>query len=131
MNRLSPPMLAAFAGVIAVAGCADAPPAATAAAVGGPESDCFHANSVNGFSPVNDELVDVRVGANRHYRLELAGYCPDVDWSWRIGLRTRGGSSWICHGLDAELVVPSPTGRQTCLVSDVRRLSAAEVEARR
>ena len=93
--------------------------------------DCFNANSVNGFNPVDDDTVDIRVGANRRYRLELAGFCPDIDWSWRIAIRTRGGSSWICHGLDAELIVPSPAGRQNCLVTEVRRLSPEEVEAAR
>jgi hypothetical protein len=93
--------------------------------------DCFSARSVNGFNPIGRDQVDVRVGANRRYRLELAGYCPDVDWSWRIALRTRGGSSWICQGLDAELIVPSPTGPQRCLVSSIRRLTPEEVDAAR
>lgn len=114
--------------------------AAAAAYAGAPASaeapraqarDCFSARSVNGFNPVGREAVDVRVGANRRYRLELAGYCPDVDWSWRIALRTRGGSSWICQGMDAELVIPSPTGPQSCLVTSVRRLTPEEIEAAR
>ena len=93
--------------------------------------DCFSANAVNGFNPVDDDTVDIRVGANRRYRLELAGFCPDIDRSWRIAVRTTGGSSWICQGLDAELIVPSPSGRQRCLVTDVRRLSEDEVRAAR
>lgn len=113
---------------IAVALVGEAAPGAAAQPA---RRDCFHARSVNGFNPVARDQVDVRVGANRRYRLELAGYCPDVDWSWRIALRTRGGSSWICHGLDAELIVPSPTGPQRCLVSSVRRLTPEEVRAAR
>ena len=95
-------------------------------------SRCFLASQVNGFSSHgNDESVDVRVGANANYRLSLAGPCPDVDWSMRVALRTRGGGSWICQGADAEIIVPSPTGTQRCLVTDVRPISRAESEAAR
>lgn len=124
---------ATMAALVAVIVCAAAVAASEAdgAQAEKERRDCFHARSVNGFNPVDEDTVDVRVGPNRRYRLELAGYCPDIDWSWRIALRTRGGSSWICHGLDAELIVPSPTGRQNCLVSSVRRLSEQEIEAAR
>ena len=95
-------------------------------------SDCFFADSVNSFTPVGDRFVDVRITRRNQFRLELAGYCPDVDWSQRIALRTRGGSAWICRGLDAEIIVPDRTiGPQRCLVTDVRRLGLAEIEARR
>ena len=87
-----------------------------------PARDCFFARSVNGFSPVGRDAVDVTVGANRHYRLTLGGYCPDVDWSLRLALRTRRGSSFICAGYDAEILVRGPTGLQRCPVIDVRRL---------
>jgi hypothetical protein len=95
-------------------------------------SDCFSADTVNGFTPRGDEAVDVQVGARRHYRLELSGFCPDVDWSQRIALRTPGGGSWICRGMDAEIIVPDrELGPQRCLVTSVRRLTEAEVEAAR
>ena len=95
-------------------------------------SDCFLADSVNSFTPVGDRFVDVRVTRRSQFRLELAGYCPDIDWSQRIALRTRGGSRWICRGMDAEIIVPDRAiGPQRCLVTDVRRLSISEIEARR
>lgn len=94
-------------------------------------ADCFSARSVSGFTPEGDEALVVRVGANRAYRLELAGYCPDIDWSQQIVLRSRAGSAWVCAGGDAEILVPSPTGAQNCLVSAVDRLTPAEIEARR
>ena len=113
----------------ALASCAQQPTPATAAASTG--RDCFNANSVSGFTPRGDEAVDVRVGARRHYRLQLAGVCPNVNWSNRVALVSRG-SSFICQGFDAELVVNSPgLGPQRCLVSSVRRLNDAEVQAAR
>ena len=117
-------------GLVAAASCidgraADAAPSATAG------RDCFNARNVFSFRAYRDAWVDVRVSANRRYRLELTGVCPEVDWTQRIALRTRGGSSWICQGFDAELIVPSPTGPQLCPVTSVRRLAPAEVEAAR
>lgn len=98
-----------------------------------PARDCFSARAVNSFRPVGRryEAVDVRVSRDRQYRLTLAGYCPDVDWSLRVALRTRGGSSFICAGYDAEILVRGPTGLQRCAVTDVRRLSPEEIEAAR
>jgi hypothetical protein len=104
---------------------------AAAAALQSPRRDCFSARSVNGFTPVGREAVDVRVSRDRQYRLTLAGYCPDVDWSLRIALRTRGGSSFICAGFDAEIIVPSATGPQRCAVTEVRRLTPEEIAAGR
>jgi hypothetical protein len=58
--------------------------------------------------------------------------CPNVNWATGVALVSRGGTSFICQGLDADLVVPNPgLGPQRCLVSGVRRLSDAEVQALR
>ena len=113
-----------------LAGCAQQPGPASRTASGG--RDCFSARSVSGFTARDDDTVDIQVGARRHYRLEIAGVCPNVRWVNGLALVARGGGSFICHGLDAELVVPNPgLGPQRCLVSSARRLSDAEVEALR
>ena len=132
-HRLLPFIFPAIgAGLIVAWTAASAPAAAPgSASPQRPAPRCFLASQVNGFTSHGDESVDVRVGANRTYRLSLAGPCPDVDWSLRVALRTTGGSSWICQGADAEIIVPSPTGRQRCLVTDVRALTPDEVAASR
>jgi len=122
-------LLAASATLLS--GCAQQPPGAIAGAGAGAGRQCFHADQVNGFSAVSDEVVNVSVGANSYFQFQLSGVCPDVDWSNRIALRTTGGSSWICQGLDAELFVPSPIGPQRCLVTGVRQISKEEWMARR
>jgi hypothetical protein len=91
---------------------------------------CFLPRQVSGFNSDDDDRVYVTVGVRDVYALDIVGACPDVDWSQRIGIRSRG-SSFICQGLDAELVVPSPTGTQSCAVTGVRKLGDAEVEAYR
>ena len=123
---------AAFPLVLAMlASCAQQPGSAPATAASGAR-DCFSARSVSGFTARDDDTVDVQVGARRYYRLELAGVCPNVNWATGVALVSRGGTSFICQGLDADLVVPNPgLGPQRCLVSSVRRLSDAEVQALR
>jgi len=96
-----------------------------------PAPRCFAASTVNGFTSRGRDSVDVHIGVNRVYRLSLTGYCPDVDWSQRVGIQTRGGGNWICQGADAEVIVPSPTGPQHCLVNDVRALTPEEIAAAR
>jgi hypothetical protein len=91
---------------------------------------CFLARQANGFTSRDNRAVDISVSANRHYRLTLFAPCLDVDFAHRVALRGRGGSSWICEGGDAEILVNGPTGPQRCLVSDIRRLTPEEVSAR-
>ena len=86
---------------IAVTGCS-AQPAAPALAAANSGRQCFLARQVNGYTSVSDQIVDVKVAANRYFRLSLDGSCPQADFSRRVILRTTGGSDWICQGLDAE-----------------------------
>ncbi|QAY79661.1 hypothetical protein ETR14_01715 [Sphingosinicella sp. BN140058] len=117
--------------VVAACGAArDAKPATSATAS---RQRCFLPGQVNDFHAEDDQTVYVTIGTRRMFRLEIVGTCPDIDWSQRIGIRARGGGSWICGGLDAELIVPSPSpsGVQRCPVTNVTALSDAEVDAYR
>lgn len=89
---------------------------------------CFFGRTVSSFSPAGRDAVNVRVGLDRVYRLEVAG-CPDLDFSLALALRSRNGADTICGAHDADLVVPGPGGRQTCSVTNVRALSPTEVAA--
>jgi hypothetical protein len=113
-----------FAGAV-VGACAATAPSGQRAA-GTPNRQCFLASQVNDFWGATDDSVLVRVGVNQVYQLQLAGMCHDIDWANRIALRSTGGGSWICQGLDAELLIPSPIGAQRCLVTDIRKLSPEE-----
>ena len=120
---------AAILGACALAGCAQQPAGPPAVAASGGR-ECFSARSVSGFTAVDDDTVDVQVGSRRYYRLETAGVCLNVNWATGAALVARSGSSFICQGFDAELVVPNPgLGPQRCLVNSVRRLTDAEVKA--
>ena len=75
--------------------------------------------------------MDVVVGTRRVYRLDLTGACTNIRWTNAVAVRTLGGSSWICRGVDAEVIVPAPSGTERCLVTSVRQLSDAEARALR
>ena len=90
--------------------------------------NCFHARNVSGFRAMDDKTVYLRVGVRDIYRLEVMGRCPEIDWSQRLALVSRG-SPWICSGLDADLVAPSPIGPQHCPVHTLRKLTPREAAA--
>jgi Family of unknown function (DUF6491) len=129
MTRLLVALLVPLFGTMLVVAAAvgDAP----ASAFQRPTRQCFRVQEANGFSSRGEGMVDVRVGAGRQFRLTLAGVCTEIDWARQVALRGRGGSSWVCAGGDAEILVGGPTGPQRCLVTDIRRLTPEEVAASR
>lgn len=116
---------------LALAGCAGQE-RATRADAG--TRDCFSASSVRGFSAVDDTTVRLQVGVRDTYELTLFGYCPDVDWSHSIGLRTSAGSSWICthDATSVDVIVldrATQVGPDRCRVRSMRKLDPAELAA--
>lgn len=128
--KLTVPAIAAPLLVSAIAACApvngERPTVATAPS---DQRQCIHIPSVNSFSPVDRDTVNVRVGVNDVYQLELLGTCRDVDWNLSVGLRSRGGGSFACNALGLEVISPSNIGPDVCPVTSMRRLTDAEVAA--
>jgi hypothetical protein len=93
-----------------------------------PKSQCFWTRQVNSFASNDDRIVNVRVGVKDVYQMEMFGRCNDVDWSNKIALVSRGGS-YICTGMDAEIISPSTIGPQRCPVNKIRKLTPDEVKA--
>ena len=120
-------LVSLIAGAAAIGSCSTSNSPGTEAASGGRQ--CFNAMSVNGFNAVDDDTVIITTGANRQWKLDIVGACPNIDWTQRIGLRTTSGSSFVCESMDAELLVPSPTGTQRCPVVGIQRLTAEQAKA--
>lgn len=121
-------VIAAAVGALAATSCvADgaqlAPPAGKSAG-----RACFHANQVRNFSAPDEDRVYVRAGTKDVFELELLGPCPNLDWTHRLGLRSRG-SNFVCAGVDLDLIVPQEAGMRplTCPVRAVRKLTEEEV----
>ena len=124
-------ILRVTAAIALTAACtANQPPAVQGIGTSGRQ--CFNASTVNGFHAIDRNRVIVTVGANRNYLLDVLGTCPDINWALRVGLRSTGGSNWVCQGRDAELLVPSPgRGFDRCPVLGVRALTLDEARALR
>ena len=109
----------------------------TACAAEGPGSAgisadaCFWPSQVSGFGDAGPDRAVVRIGTREMWELTLAPGCPDVNWALQIGIESRGGER-ICTGRPAQLLVPNASGTDVrrCLVTEVRRLSPEEMEAR-
>jgi hypothetical protein len=91
---------------------------------------CFYSRNITSWAPVDRRTVNIRVHANEIYQLKLLGDCPNLDWINGIGLE-HNGRSWICSGLDAEVLAPQPGGIPAihCPVTSVRKLSKDEAAA--
>ncbi|MBL8770843.1 MAG: hypothetical protein JNK30_05625 [Phenylobacterium sp.] len=120
-------LAAALAALATAAPAAAATPADTGAAAGA-RKQCFWTRQINNFASVDDRIVNVRVGVKDVYQFEMFGRCSEVDWAQNIAVRSRG-SSYICSGLDAEIITPSTLGAHRCPVRTVRKLTAEEVKA--
>jgi len=93
------------------------------------KDQCFYTNNVTSFAAPNDQTLYVRVGNRDVYRFDMFGHCPDIDWNQRLALVSRG-SSWICNGMDAEVITHSAgIGRQRCPVEHMQKLTPEEVAA--
>jgi len=112
---------------LALGACAAEAPERAGAA----REECFWPSQVSGFGDAGPDRAVVRIGTREMWQLQLAPGCPDIDWALRIGIESRGGER-ICTGRPAQLLVPDIDGTdlRRCLVTDVRRLSPDEVEAR-
>lgn len=118
-------------GLLALSACTTAGrPAAGDQTASAPPRSCFSANNVNNYSPVDARTVNISVGVKDVYRLDLASRCPDVDWTTRIVLAPRNGST-VCSGREATLTIQGPFGHQRCNVRAVTKLSPEEIAALR
>jgi hypothetical protein len=119
--------------VLALSGCAaqnggtSGARVATAGASSG-AGHCFRAADVNGWRAGGQQAVYLRVGVNRVFRMQLMGPCPDINWSEDIGIEATG-SPWICSGIDATIISPSPIGPRRCPVTGLQELSPSELAA--
>lgn len=93
-----------------------------------PRRQCFLTSSVESFAAADQKTLYVRVGLRDVYQFDMFGPCPDIDWNQRLALVSRS-SSWICDGMDAEVITHSPIGPQRCPVRSIRKLTPEEVKA--
>ena len=113
---------------IGLAGAGQAQPVNPKPSANAGARQCFYASSANGFAAPDDKTVNIRVGVKDVYQFEMMGPCLDIDWANSIALVSRG-SSFICSGMDADIVSKSTMGPQRCPVRSVRKLTPQELAA--
>jgi hypothetical protein len=117
-------------GCVVLAGCAGQQAGTSSAQASGRQ--CFLPSEVNSFNATKDGNVDIQVGASRYYHLTLGGGCPqNINFATSVGIRATGGGSFVCEGLDAELIVPDPSGTQHCPITAVQPISKDQYLANR
>ena len=110
------------------AACADSGAQTDLASASNPGRSCFRSADVTSWAAGDRTTVTLQVGIREFYQIKLLAPCGDIDFSQRIGLRSRG-TDFICTGLDVEVIAPTPTGLERCQASSLRRLTTDEVSA--
>ena len=122
--------LAASAAVLAGAGLSTPVAVAQpAAADSGQGNQCFYTRNINGFQAPDDRTVYIRVGVRDIYRLSLMVGCTGLTFRQGIGLESTPGDSWICSPIQATVVYRDTGIRNRCPVSDIHKLTPAEIAA--
>lgn len=128
--RPTTPMILAGASLLAAGCAADRDDVASTATEAAETRECFWPAEVSGFSDAGDDQVLIHTGPGETYLFETFGPCPNLDFSFDLGVRART-PGMICRGIDVDLLVPSPglDRPERCPVRMIRKLSEAEAEA--
>ena len=120
-------LAAAFASTL-FAGAARAAPSASE---GPPRPErCFSVEDVQRYHGHGDQTLIVRTRTDRYYAIGFAGRCPNVlrpDAS--VTLASRGATSLVCNANDLRATITASDFPQTCAVTSIDGLSAAQVAA--
>jgi len=81
--------------------------------------DCFRAESVSGYSVIDEHNIRVTVGASRTYTLTTTWNVNDLDWSNAIALRSP--TSWVCEGRTPGVEVTGGPLQRTFPIQSVTR----------
>ncbi len=92
-------------------------------------NQCFYTRNINGFQAPNDHTVYIRVGVRDIYRLTMMTDCTGLTFRQGIGLESTPGDSWICSPIQATVIYRDTGIRNRCPVSDIHKLSPAEIAA--
>ena len=92
------------------------------------KKQCFYTRNADSFAAPDEDNLYVRVGVRDVYHFTMFARCPEIDWNQRLALVSRS-SSWICTGMDADVITHTTLGSQRCAVRYVEKLTPAQVAA--
>lgn len=93
---------------------------------------CFDSENIRNFDFKDSRHLIIVSDFGQAYELELGGACIGLDTAFRIGVKTRMGSSQVCGAFDADIVYSDPMSLRevdTCPVTGVRHLTGDEAAA--
>jgi hypothetical protein len=93
------------------------------------DNQCFYTRNINGFQASDDHTVYIRVGVRDIYRLDLMTDCTGLTFRQGIGLESTPGDPWICSPIQATVVYRDTGIHNRCPVSNIHKLTPAEVAA--
>jgi hypothetical protein len=94
-----------------------------------PQRSCFYARNIENYAIASDRLVYLRVSAADIYRLDLMSDCPELSFRESIRITHSGASDLVCNPIDLTIRFRQIGARRVCPVSEMRKLTPAEVAA--
>ena len=93
-----------------------------------PQRSCFYESNINNYTVPNSNTIYLRVGVADIYKLSLMSDCPEITFRQSLSF-TRAGVGAICSPIDLTVRYRQAGARRICPVSDMRKLTPAEVAA--
>ncbi|GAM98456.1 hypothetical protein U91I_02089 [alpha proteobacterium U9-1i] len=108
-----------FAGLALTLSACAAAGTTTQTAAAPADRDCFRNEDINGFRVVDENHVNVRVGARRNYVLTTDWNAQHLSWSHVLSVRSQTG--WICTGSPADLRIVGSQPVRSYYITNVER----------
>jgi len=108
----------------------------TLAAAAGPtlaadNGSCFRLSQMQGHTVADPHTLYVGISGRRDvYRISMSGSCLTSKFdSDPLITRSAGASDLVCRPIDLDLAVGGPGGPSHCIISDIQKLTPAELAA--
>ena len=96
-----------------------------------PPGQCFRTRDIKSWIAPNAHTLNLKVMANRYYRVDLARDCPPLAWKDAQLITGTYGSGTICAPLDWSLSASDwQSGTpQTCFIQNITLLTQEQADA--
>jgi hypothetical protein len=120
-------LLASTMGACATTGMSDADKLATYRAHAGAPVDSFHYfGRISGWTPLGDSAIAVWTRPNQAWLLDLAGRCPDIEYTPVIGVTSQFDR--VSAKFD-KVIARSPGSIEIpCMISEIRPLDVKAIK---
>ena len=126
MSRIRTSVFSLTLAALMLGGCASAPPAPRSSA----RTDCVNAREINVMSPLDDQHVFVKVGADRNYLFTMEARCPGLRLARQLAVWE--ATSRVCGGGVSLLAFEEPSvGSMRCRIATIESVPDKEAALER